>query len=351
MKKGCLFLLAFWGALALLWNERLQSSPLADQQPWTGILLGLSATIVVGNIFGLIIAVRQMRASSKTPGEWSDGDLICVSGQIRATKDAVISPLSGKYCSMVEYEMNRFTSDENSNSIPDFRGMLMAPSTIQTMRGAVKVVGFPLFGPDKMRLVSDDQVYKCAAEYLAKTQFKDHPKNPLKMLKDLTDVLKDNDGDVKADFKQQNASVESLESFGSDGADHSYDDEGDEFDEDENEDERGDSSTPAEPPSDRVARIAAGLQNEGYSFKEVAVENGTDVTVFGSYRAPIQAVDISGGLSNLNHQFHFGQVSVVVGKQLRSSIFALVFWGAVFAGSHYWVLEKLGYDVKKILGI
>lgn len=362
MKKGCLFLLVFWVGVGAFWYYRLQGTQFADQQPWISIFLGLSAALVAGNLAGITVALKQKRASSKSPGEWGDGDLICVSGQIRASNQPIVSPLSGKFCSIVEYEIKRRSSSEESSGIPEFRGMLMAQSVIQTMRGAVRVAGFPLFGPEKMRSVSTSGVYLRAAEYLCKTEFKDNPKNPLAMLKDLAAVLNDNDGDVKADFKKKSVNIDSLAAGGSLGPDSDDDLDDEDLDDDDLED--GDEASqeqapigssqsvepPAEAPSDsRVALVADGLKREGFSFNEVAVENGTDVTVFGTYRAQTQTVDISGGLSHLSHQFHFGKAPAVVGKQLRASVIGTVFWGVVFIASHGYMLNELGYDISGLL--
>ncbi|RIL10405.1 MAG: hypothetical protein DCC75_04405, partial [Proteobacteria bacterium] len=87
------------------------------------------------------------------------------------------------------------------------------------------------------------------------------------------------------------------------------------------------------------------LRHGGYTLKEVIIENGATVTVFGTYHPAKSAVDIGSALKNLRHQIHLGPIEKVLGAQLRNSILGIIFWGAVWAGAHWYLAKLLGYPI------
>ena len=353
MNKGCLFLIGLWAALSAFWFYALRSTVLADAW-WVPILLALSATIVCGNILGLGMVLRQRRASTRPRNEWRDGDLVCVSGRMQASGPTVEAPFSGTSAVIVEYDIKRRGGSSDSNPQSEFKGMMMVACGVQSDRGLIPLVGFPLLAHIGEREVVGDGVFDRAASHLLRTKFDDIPKNPLEHLSQLNAVLSDEDGVVEVHYKDRNVSVDDLLFSGPyDSSDDDSDSNDDEVDEDEN-DNADAVSTGAVPlhsaastPEDvagRTASVSRAMLDRGYSLMETVVPDGAEVTVTGTFRGNRQAIDVGAGLKNLHHQMHLGGKGKVLGKQLSKSLASLVFWTFVFLAGHAGLIRALGMD-------
>lgn len=317
MKYSCLFILLVWGALSTLYYSLAQRTAL-ESMWWIPVLLGLSAAIVVANIQGLLIALKQLRASKKNPRGWRDGELIAVSGRIQANKQPLEAPFSGRKAVIVDYRLQGASHTDTDNSaMSDFQGMLMVPCTIHARNSQLKVVGFPILAQIKEQRFDDDQDIRRAAKFLAKTSFKPKPASILGMLRDLNQVLSDPDGEVSEHLKEAKVYLPQLEL------------------------EQGQQAT-LEQTKAYEDQLYDFVLSRGYGLQETVVEHGAEVTAFGSYRSKIQSIDIGGGLKQLSHQLHLGPISKVIGKQFRSSIIALVFWGAVAIAAHWYFGHQIG---------
>lgn len=356
MNKGCLFLLVLWAGLTGFWFYILRDTPLASDW-WVPVLLALSVVIVCGNIIGLGMMIRLQRASKRTRSEWRDGDLVCVSGSLQANGAAVEAPFSGRSAVIIEYQIKPGGVHGSSNKAhSDFKGMIMSSCGVQTDRGMVPLVGFPLLAHIAERSVDDADAYDRAAAHLLRTRFEEVPNNPLAHLSQLTTILADDDGIVEAHFKDPTASVENLLAAGAE-----Y--EGDENDDDDEEWVGGVSgSTPqtSGPPSGqdesqeqaetrRARELGRALRDREYDLVETVVEDGAQVTVTGTFRGDRQAIDVGSGLKNLNHQVHLGAKGKVLGKQLTKSAAGLVFWSLVCVAGHWGLLHALGVDPRAAL--
>jgi hypothetical protein len=352
MKQGCLILLAitvigFFGYQHLLEGTELSSIwgiPLA---------LGILAAMVAGNAQGILQALRHIRASKRNQAQWRDNDLIVISGRLQAQKTALVAPISGKSATIVEYELKRyFKSNNSTSSSTDYRGCLMTPSTIQSSTAQVSIVGFPLLTHWGSESYEDPDSYKRLAKYLLENPSTTMPTNPLAAIAELNKVLKDDDGDVKANYRvakatnlQEYARVQQDSSETEDLNDEPLPQ--DELDEEDRElqgqiDQFKDSQDPTE-------KIIHFLRQQGYSLYETIIPNGAEITIMGSYRANKRQVDIGSGLSNINHGIHKGTLSQVLGKNLKKSIILTSIFACIFLGANYFLLMKIGIEPESII--
>ena len=320
---------AYFGYTYLFKGTELES------KVWLPILLAIGAAIVFANLLGIVQALAQGRAANKPRHEWKDGDLVAVCGPIQPMRSAVTAPFSGTAAALVEYSIKRKMSDQSTNSISEYQGFLMTPCGIYSSQGIVRLIGFPLLSESmRTQVAREPAVLRRAAEYLASCKFMPQASNPFKALRQLTDVLSDDDGMVRADFCKG-------------GKVHLIDDELDDSSENQPEQDSPDvegaeSISGTSAVRDANASIAAALSDEGYVFEESVVKVGQEVTAIGSYNLSKQSIDIGSGFKNMAHSLQIGDVAQVTGRNLRRSLIATLFWGTVLAAGNWYVLKLIG---------
>lgn len=308
MKMGCLAVLLTMAGAFAAYHQIIAGTSLEDKW-WIAALLALAAGMIVGNFHGLLLALRQKRASGKQRSEWQDGDLVVVSGRMQSLRSPMVSPFSATPCVIVEYDIK--TAGEDGPGVAEYNGFMMSSCSVLSTQGSVNVVGFPLLAKVPPHACVEDSDYQRAAEFLKKTTFKDKPSNPLTLLKQLNEVLAKNDGEIQAHFADSKSLVDTR------------------FD---------------------ATEIAAELINRGMNLEETLIQNGAEVTISGTYRANRQAIEIGGGLSNLSNTLELGTASSVTGKNIRQCLIWLIVVGGAFGAGNYFLFKELGLLSKFAIG-
>lgn len=309
MKKSCLFILFVWIAVALGYIQLFKGTEL-ETLYWIPVLFGLAAAMIVGNIQGVFLALKQRKAAATPFGQWKDGDFVVVSGRISAIRTPIAAPFSGTSSCVVEYEVKLGDTPGGYYS-----GFLMAPSAVMTNQGSVRLVGFPMLVEIPKETYRDTASYKRAGEYFANCKFEKKDGNPLKLISQLSAVLSDDDGEVKADFYDKKMSLHVLEEV-----------------------------DPGEEKITLAEQIHIGLEGGGYDLEEIVIKNGDEVTASGTYRQAKQAIDIGSGIKNLTHSLKLGTVAYSTASMLRNSLVTLIIIGGIFVAANWFVLKQIGMD-------
>jgi len=340
MKKGCLLALIVWivSGLGNAWLLREFSFASAW---WIPVALGFGTALIAANFSSLILALKQQRASGAAPSDWKDGQLVAVGGRIQALRSPLEAPFSGKRVVISEYEVRRRTAEGQSNMI-SLMGFLMTSCSISTARGPVRIIGFPLMTKIKEVPLKGDAIFERAARFLLACTFKVKPKNPLALLKELSGVLADDDGEVQAHFSEAGATGTGMLLKESDPTDD------DDFEEEKDSEPNSATDLPPAsvsdtipPPasSDSVLDIARRIAAE-YILVERSIDSGAEVVVFGTYRLTKRAIDVGSGITNLSHQIQIGSLSSVTRKNISSALLALVVWGGATLYGYYYVWSE-----------
>lgn len=316
MKKSCLFILFVWIAVAFAYLQLFKGTEL-ESLYWIPVLFGLAAAMIVGNIQGVFMALNQRKAAATPFGQWKDGDFVVVSGRISAIRSPITAPFSGTSSCVVEYEVKLGDTPGGYYS-----GFLMAPSAVMTNQGSVRLVGFPMLVDLPKEIYIDTDSYKRAGEYFANCKFEKKDGNPLKLISQLSAVLSDDDGEVKADFYDKNMSLHVLEEV-----------------------------EPGEESITLAEQIEIGLEAGGYDLEEIVIKNGDEVTASGTYRQSKQAIDIGSGIKNLTHSLKLGTVNYSTGAMLRNSFVTLIIIGGIFVTANWFVLKEIGIDPNNLISI
>jgi hypothetical protein len=320
--KGCLALLVLMVLLGVGIHAALLFTPMAGS--WgLAVLVAVLVTFVLGNVWGVGLGL-QRRLALKPPGQWQDGDFVAFSGRITAGDAALEAPASGARCPIYEYKLQRTRSQRtrttsgtsgSSTTTTAFDGMAMAPTTVVGEGFGVRLVGFPLLTSVPNQVYDDPDSLRRFAGYLLRAEIEPKPESVRGALRQLGEILADEDGIVHHD--QAAASAFDLDPF----------------------------RAPALPPElAEIPELARAAEEEGspegrlvehlfdhdFSVEETVVPEGAEVTVFGTYRASDRALDVGSGLSNIKHGLELGSAGrVTAGGIAKSLAFLLVFGGAL----------------------
>lgn len=172
--RSCLLLLLGWGAAAYAFYYYFVS--LRDFGPpmyWGSAAAGLFVVAAIGYALGIGTAYRErkmlLEAMAGTPP--ADGQWTAVSGTIQSTSP-LTAPISGAKVVAYEYKIHRDERHgKNSSEVVYYDGKALAPSTIATRQGSVRLLSVPAFNDVEAEQVPWSEAVERATKYLAETTF------------------------------------------------------------------------------------------------------------------------------------------------------------------------------------
>jgi hypothetical protein len=201
--KGCGFAIVVWlllmGGYAYLTWQRI-----GDPMPAVliGVLGGTFAGIFLSSFIGLFTGRRDRAALRRALAGNAprDGRIEAASGPIRPLDRPLEAPFTGQPCVAYEYDIKR-----NLQGASDFAGVAMAPCAIETVRGRARVLGWSTL--DQFPAVTDERIDRArGARYLSSASFE--PLGVTSMLSTFGDLLTDDDGTIRKDFKIEGEGVD-----------------------------------------------------------------------------------------------------------------------------------------------
>ncbi len=304
MKRGCLITLLTWGACAFgYWY--FTHTRLMPPLDWAGPLVaGLIMALIIGALRNAFAAARDAMRLSGQPGLMGekprDGDVVSVSGHIRASGSPMHAPISGRPAVLYAYEISHTRQTRNSvETVNDFSGFGLSSAVIDSSYGAIRLLGFPMldaFKKDSLENAAN------AAKYIEETQFTDLTGfQPGARYREMKELMTDDDGHLKKDWRMT------------------------------------DRWQPPEPDDDDPEKESLDLAGE--NFFEQIVAPGDQVSAIGRYSAE------KGGLvHDTSHPLQLlpGDASVAAGTLWRKAAWTLVgavVFGAILNGVVFGVLK------------
>jgi hypothetical protein len=140
-------------------------------------LLGLPVAMSLGYLLASRWQFQeaQLILRSVTQPSLEDGKRVVVVGRVEPMGPPLKSPFTGAECVAYEYDIDHEerSVDGPIRRVRDYWGMAVWPYQIRTPAGPVRVLGYAkLEGPAEV--LTDDDSYRTAQEYLASTTFR-HP--------------------------------------------------------------------------------------------------------------------------------------------------------------------------------
>lgn len=178
---------------------------------WAAIIAGLCVQAAIGYALGIGMAYRErktlLEAMSGTPP--ADGQWAAVSGTIRSMAP-LIAPISGKEAVTYEYKIYRHESrGKNDSQVTYFDGKALAPSTIATRHGSVRLLSVPSFNDIALEDVRWQEALANAREYVARTEFRMHGQDRNAVEEESTD----DDGQYRRDRQYSTHEVDLADDF------------------------------------------------------------------------------------------------------------------------------------------
>ncbi|HSP15256.1 MAG TPA: ankyrin repeat domain-containing protein [Thermoanaerobaculia bacterium] len=208
MKRGLLSLIA-WAAFSVAYWYVLHAYFRAPLDWMVPVAAGLLMAVAFGSLLNAIgSAVEALRsgrdsAVSTVIEPPKDGETLTVAGHIRAIGSSLRAPFSGKPAILYSYEVQHFDTRPNgSGVVKDYNGFALTPSAIDSPRGPIRILGFPMLEGFAKELIDSDLARSNAATYVRSTRFSDMGALQIGALyREMKDLMTDDDGQVRKDWK------------------------------------------------------------------------------------------------------------------------------------------------------
>jgi hypothetical protein len=134
----------------------------------------------------------------------TDGETVTIVGRVRALGSPLRAPFSDQPAVLYSYEIEHVSRgpEDSISTAKDYSGFALAPTAIDSSRGSINLLGFPLLEGFPKTTVDTDAARQNAAAYIASTAFTDMQGfHPGQIYQQIRDVLTDDDGHLHKDWK------------------------------------------------------------------------------------------------------------------------------------------------------
>ena len=344
-------MVVFAGSSTFYW-QLLSARP--GHLSWFAIPLGLSITLIIGQVWGLISALARLSMISKSASEWNDGEFIGISGPLRPLRDPVLCPATGHQAVVVEYTLERKISQRISNSDAttyrkDVSGFLVAACAINQKSGPIKLLGFSRPEHFESAIVSDSKSIERFATFLTQAPLTPLTLDPLAAFRAFTSVMQDDDGEISRHFCNSDSPLSIIQkSLQLADAQELQESESSEPNTPHPEASsfncRADTHNVDSHPD--MPKMIEGLINEltigKYRIQERWIPLGSTVTVYGIYRKSKRAIDLGTELTALQRgEIKPGKLHTNIYKGIAVCIFLLSFWFMSSVAGHYLLVREV----------
>jgi hypothetical protein len=172
--RSCLFLLLGWSVAAYAFYSYFVSlRDFGAPMYWGSAAAALFVVASIGYALGIGTAYRErkmlldaMAGTLPVDGQWA-----AVSGTIHSTRP-LTAPLTGEKVVAYEYKIHRSERvGKTSSDIVYYDGKALAPSTIATRHGSVRLLSVPAFTDVEAESIPQSEAMQQAQAYVAATSF------------------------------------------------------------------------------------------------------------------------------------------------------------------------------------
>jgi hypothetical protein len=210
MKRGCFLSLLILGACFGGYWYLLHPHIEPPAVWWASGVAGFFMWISFGALQTAAGAARDaQRVSDDSPAggfsgeQFEDDATVTVVGHIRAVGSPLRAPFSGKQAVLYNYDIDHLSQGHSETTdVKDYSGFALTPSAIDSPRGSIRLLGFPMLeGFDKSSFDTDEG-RKNAAAYIESTQLTDMQGfHPGAIFREMKELLTDDDGQFRKDWK------------------------------------------------------------------------------------------------------------------------------------------------------
>lgn len=212
--RTCLLWLIGWAAASAAFFAYLGRFGVDnDAIPWAAVGAGFCLTIAVAYVIGIVSFAkeRRMLLDAMVGRPPNDGEWVAVSGPIRSI-NPLHAPMTGVPVVAYTYEIYRMESSGKSSSrVTYYDGKGLAPSTIASKQGAIRLLSVPTLDVPAESTDTMAAMEK-AAEYVKTTTFETR-QMPKSERTSAEDEWTDDDGSFRVDKKQSGNDVNLEDCF------------------------------------------------------------------------------------------------------------------------------------------
>jgi hypothetical protein len=211
MKRGCvvtlLILVALLGGYWYLLHGHIEPPVLW----WSVGIASFFMWISTGALRTAAMAARdasRVASQSSFAGfsgeEMTDGETVTIVGHVRALGTPLRAPFSDQPAVLYSYEIEHISQgpEDSTSTAKDYSGFALAPTAIDSSRGSINLLGFPLLEGFPKTTFDTDAARQNAAAYIASATFTDMQGfHPGQIYQQIRDVLTGDDGHLRKDWK------------------------------------------------------------------------------------------------------------------------------------------------------
>ena len=173
MLLGCAVTIAI-SVYTFFFVQSLTNGTPLEYHVWIQIVMAILALAFSGNVWGILVALKQKKAL----GTLKDGELCGFSGRISPKQRSIEAPFSKKPAVFVEYEAIKTVGRDSNRRTIGYKGLMMVPSILSSIKGTVTLKGFPFMSQIPKNVVPG--AHERAKEFLSTVQFNEG--NPIKAI-------------------------------------------------------------------------------------------------------------------------------------------------------------------------
>lgn len=213
--RSCILWLLGWALAAYAFYDHFVG--IRDFGPpmyWGSAIAGLCIVAIVGYTIGIGTSYRErtmlLEAIAGTPPE--DGKWAAVSGPIHSMA-SLTAPISGRDAVAYEYKIYRHEQQgRNHSDVTYFDGKALAPSTIATRQGTMRLLSVPSLADIPADSIPWPEAVGNAREYVARTEF-ELTESAGKRRSKLEDEWTDDDGQYRRDRRYSTSEIALEDDF------------------------------------------------------------------------------------------------------------------------------------------
>lgn len=211
--RSCLLLLLGWGAAAYAFYYYFSSlRHFGPPTYWGSAAAGLFVVAAIGYAVGIGTAYRERKmlldAMAGVPP--ADGEWVGVSGAIHSAAP-LTAPITGERVVAYEYKIHRSERMGKSSSlVVYYDGKALAPSSIATRQGSVRLLSVPAFTDIGEETIVWSEAVKRAKEYVARTTFTMYDTARKRRLEE---EWTDDDGQYRQDTQHHGREIDLADDF------------------------------------------------------------------------------------------------------------------------------------------
>lgn len=278
----------------------IQNTEIQDQY-WLSFGYGCLCVLAFVNLWGIVQAWQKKRSFGLPRSSWKDGNMVGVTGKIRALKAPIMAPFSKQEAVMVDYSIMFPRGIDSPSDNRLCFGIMRTPCAVEFEGQSYKIQGMPVLTELKVQVLSPQTSFPAALEFVSAAEYQPMLNDPTEVDRAVSAAYKDSDGDIQTHFAVPDYKLLVVDKMKAQAGDN-----------------------------------LRGLNPfRGFLLEERFVPHDAEVSINGTFLASQNVIDIGGGVNKPTHSLKIGHgASRSNWPIIKASILAFIFTSAFVVATY-----------------